>query len=280
LSPSKPRYAELVPELPEVETVRRQLESVLLGAQIERVTTSRANYFFVTPPQTLRARLVGRTVQQLTRHGKYLIAHLDDDTRLLMHLGMTGQFVAKELPRDEHVHVVVHLSKQRCLTLRDVRKFGKVEWIGAGKESRRLAKLGPDALTISAEELLGRLKGRKVAIKTAILDQNVWAGVGNIYADEGLYRARLSPLRSASSLRKSQVVKLVTEIQELLRQAIAHGGSTINDYLKPDGELGGFQDFHQVYGKTGQPCPRCGHLIARTVLAGRSTHYCSSCQKA
>lgn len=274
------RYAPYVPELPEVETVRRQLESVLVGAQIERVTTSGPNYFFVTPPRTLRARLVGRTVQQLTRHGKYLIAHLDDDARLLMHLGMTGQFVAKELPHDEHVHVVVQLSKRRFLTLRDVRKFGKVEWIGAGKESRRLTKLGPDALSASADELMKRLKGRSVAIKTALLDQNVWAGVGNIYADEGLYRARVSPLTSSSTLRKSRVATLVEEIQSLLRQAIAHGGSTINDYLKPDGELGGFQDFHQVYGKTGLPCPHCGTPITRTVLDGRSTHFCLSCQKA
>lgn len=268
-----------MPELPEVETVRRQLATVLVGARIERVVTSRSNYFFVTPPRTLRARLVGRTVQQLTRHGKYLIAHFDDDTRLLLHLGMTGQFVAKELPHDEHVHVVVHLSQRRIVTLRDVRKFGKVEWIGVGKESPRLAKLGPDALTTSPDELMMRLKGRKVAIKTALLDQNIWAGVGNIYADEGLYRSQMSPLKSASTLRKTQVTTLVAEIQSLLRQAIAHGGSTINDYLQPDGELGGFQDFHQVYGKTGLPCPSCGSPIARTVLGGRSTHYCSICQK-
>ncbi|HXS15834.1 MAG TPA: bifunctional DNA-formamidopyrimidine glycosylase/DNA-(apurinic or apyrimidinic site) lyase [Polyangiaceae bacterium] len=268
-----------MPELPEVETVRRQLEPVLLGARIEDVTTSRPNYFFVTPPRTLRARLLGRVVQQLTRHGKYLIAHLDNDTRLLMHLGMTGQFVAKALPKDEHVHMVVHLSKQRCLTLRDVRKFGKVEWIAAGCESERLAKLGPDALSTDPVELMGRLKTRKVAIKTALLDQNIWAGVGNIYADEGLYRARISPLKPASTLRRNQVVTLVTEIQALLGQAIAQGGSTINDYLKPDGELGGFQDFHQVYGKTGLPCPNCGSLIARVVLGGRSTHYCARCQK-
>lgn len=269
-----------MPELPEVETVRRQLEKVVVRARIDDVFTNRPSYFFVTHPRTLRARLLGRTVQRLTRHGKYIIAHLDDDARLLLHMGMTGQFVAKRLPPDDHVHVVLHLSKNRFLTLRDVRKFGKVEWIGHGQESARLAKLGPDALKIRPEDLLEKLRTRKIAVKTAILDQSVWAGVGNIYADEGLYRAHISPLQPASSLRPRQVATLCTEIQALLRQAIALGGSTINDYLKPDGELGGFQDFHQVYGKTGLPCPRCDRPILRVVLGGRSTHYCQVCQKA
>lgn len=268
-----------MPELPEVETVRRGLAPVLVGACIEQIYTARNSYFFVTPPKTLKARLLGRGVRDLLRHGKYLVALLDDDSKLLLHLGMTGQFVAKQLPRDEHVHIELSLSNQRHITFRDVRKFGKVEWIPKGKDSKRLTKLGPDALVTNTAWLLSKLKERKIPIKTALLDQSIWAGVGNIYADEGLYRSRVNPNRPSSSLSRAQVNALRTHIQKLLEQAIIAGGSTINDYLMPDGQLGGFQNFHHVYGKTGAPCPKCGELIQRITLGGRGTHFCARCQK-
>ncbi len=268
-----------MPELPEVETVRRQLARVLEGARIVRVETSRPNYFFVTSPSVLKNRLMGRRVSALRRHGKYLLADLDDGAKLLLHLGMTGQFVAHSLPQDGHVHVVLHLGKKRCITLRDVRKFGKIEWIPPGKTSKRLLKLGPDALELSSEELQLRLKKRRLAIKPALLDQGVWAGVGNIYADEGLFRAGIRPQKPANRLSQPQVDRLRRAIVGLLREAIAQGGSTINDYVRPDGELGGFQDFHQVYGKAGLPCPNCTRPIVRTVLGGRGTHFCRHCQK-
>ena len=268
-----------MPELPEVETVRRQLARVLEGAQITGLKTSKHNYFFVTPPRALKTKLVGRTVERLERHGKYLIAHLDDDSRLLLHLGMTGQFVAGTLPHDAHIHVILQLSNQHSITLRDVRKFGKIEFIAAGKTSKRLNKLGPDALSTSHAWLTERLGTRRIPIKTAVLDQSIWAGVGNIYADEALYRCKIAPERLASRLKSAEIRRLLETTQTLLKQAIEQGGSTINDYIRPDGELGGFQDFHQVYGKTGEPCPQCGQPIVRVVLGGRSTHFCKKCQR-
>ena len=268
-----------MPELPEVETVRRQLARVLEGSKIQQVETSVNSYFFVTPPKILVARLVGRRVDRLERRGKYLIAHLDNRSRLLLHLGMTGQFVAGHLPRDPHVHVILHLNKRKIVTLRDVRKFGKIEWIDRGAESERLTRLGPDALSVDTAFLQQKFRARKVPIKTAILDQKIWAGVGNIYADEGLYRARISPMRPAHRLTRPQIDRLRHEIQSLLIQAIEAGGSTINDYLKPDGELGGFQNFHVVYGKQDRPCPTCGRPIVRVALGGRGTHFCSKCQR-
>ena len=268
-----------MPELPEVETVRRGLAPILVGARIEEIFTARDSYFFVTSPRTLKARLLGRRVSELVRHGKYLVAQLDDESRLLLHLGMTGQFVAQRLPRDEHVHMELLLSNQKHITFRDVRKFGKVEWLPKGKESKRLTKLGPDALVTDSDWLRKKLKERKIPIKTALLDQSIWAGVGNIYADEGLYRSRINPSKQSSSLTRLQVDTLRTHIQKLLEQAILAGGSTINNYLKPDGKLGGFQNFHLVYGKTGAPCPQCGQLIVRITLGGRGTHFCARCQK-
>jgi formamidopyrimidine-DNA glycosylase len=192
---------------------------------------------------------------------------------------MTGQFTAGELTRDPHVHVVLRLTGRKVVTLRDVRKFGKIEWIAPGKSSQRLEKLGPDALLAQTPHLRARFSARSIPIKTALLDQGIWAGVGNIYADEGLYRAKISPTKNANRLKIREVDSLREEIQSLLLQAIEAGGSTINDYIKPDGELGGFQDFHRVYGKKDCPCPGCGTAIVRIVLGGRSTHYCPSCQK-
>jgi formamidopyrimidine-DNA glycosylase len=165
------------------------------------------------------------------------------------------------------------------VSFRDVRKFGKVEWLPAGKPSARLEKLGPDALSIQAEELQAALRGRRIAIKSALLNQTVLAGVGNIYADEALFSARIRPTRAAGKLTKGEVACLASEIRQLLARAVRSGGSTINDYLKPDGELGGFQDFHQVYGKGEKPCSVCEEPIVRKVIGGRSSHYCAVCQR-
>ncbi len=268
-----------MPELPEVETVRRQLEGALVGRKIKRVECSRPSYFFVTSPARLRGGLEGKTVRALARHGKAMVAHLSDESRLLLHLGMTGQLVAGPLEQDGHVHLILHLPKRKVISFRDVRKFGKVEWIPAGKSSRRLDKLGPDALSLSPEVLVEALRGRKVAIKSALLNQELLAGVGNIYADEALFSAKIRPTRAAGRLSRKEVEVLAREIRELLERAVSQGGSTINDYLKPDGELGGFQDFHRVYGKTGEPCVHCRTALIRKVIGGRSTHYCPTCQR-
>lgn len=268
-----------MPELPEVETVRRQLGPTLLGKKIARVECGRPSYFFLTPPRRLKAALEGKSVRTLDRLGKALIATLSDESRLLLHLGMTGQLVSRALPQDGHVHLVLCLAGGKIVSFRDVRKFGKVEWLPAGKASARLDKLGPDALHIESEQLHAALRGRRIAIKSALLNQTVLAGVGNIYADEALFAAGIRPTRPAGKLKKSEVENLASEIRQLLSRAVRSGGSTINDYLKPDGELGGFQDFHRVYGKGGEPCPVCEKPICRKIIGGRSSHYCSACQR-
>lgn len=268
-----------MPELPEVEVTRRQLSRHWVGETIASVWTSPPSYFFVTPPKELRRRLAGRTTAALTRHGKYILAHLDDGSRLLCHLGMTGQITARDVGDAKHQHLILELSSGKRITFIDPRKFGKVEWIGKGKTSERLERLGHDALSISLLQFQAALRRRSAATKTALLNQSVLAGVGNIYADEALYRAKVSPLRSTRELSQGELSRLLREIQAILKESVKRGGSTINDYMKPDGELGGYQDFHRVYGRSGEPCRSCKQLIVRVVLSGRSTHYCPQCQR-
>ncbi len=269
-----------MPELPEVEVTRRRLEPRWVGHTIERVTVGPKSYFFVTPPSTLKRRLQGRTTTALSRHGKYLVAQLDDGSRLLCHLGMTGQLFATEEPSatDPHVHLALSFASGR-LVFRDVRKFGKVEWIAPGGTSARLEKLGPDALAITPDELHARLRKRRIPIKTALLDQAVLAGVGNIYADEALFRASIRPTRVAARLSRAACVTLCEAIRAVMRSAIRAGGSTIADFRHPDGGSGAYQQNHLVYGKGGAPCPACGAELRRIVLSQRSTHFCVRCQK-
>jgi len=267
-----------MPELPEVEVTRRELLPAWEGQRIVSVWASRPNYFFLTPPTVLKRRLEGRKTLTLRRHGKYILASLDDGSELLCHLGMTGRITAERIARDQHVHLILELTRGR-ITFRDVRKFGKVEWIAKGASSPRLDKLGPDALDIGPAAFQAALARRRTPIKAALLSQDVLAGVGNIYADEALFSARIGPRRPSSSLSPVEARRLLKVVRTLLERAIQSGGSTINDYLKPSGELGGFQDFHRVYGKTGQRCPRCRGEIVREVLGGRSTHHCPSCQR-
>lgn len=267
-----------MPELPEVEVTRRELQAEWEGQTIENVWAGRPSYFFLTPPRVLKKRLQGRTTLSLRRHGKYILAGLDDGSELLCHLGMTGRITAEPIARDEHVHLVLELTRGQ-ITFRDVRKFGKVEWIASGTSSPRLDKLGPDALDIGPAAFHAALAARRAPIKAALLSQDVLAGVGNIYADEALFAARIAPTRPSASLSSTETRLLLGIVKRLLGKAIESGGSTINDYLKPSGELGGFQDFHRVYGKTGEKCSRCGAIILRQVLAGRSTHYCAKCQR-
>ncbi len=274
-----------MPELPEVEVVRRQLARVVVSRTIGEVWTAKNSYFFVTPPKKLASALSGRRIDALERHGKYLLFLLDDGARLLAHLGMTGQITTRPLEKDAHVHLLVQLGPAgrtktgATLTFRDVRKFGKVEWIAPGKSSPRLDKLGPDALGLDGDLLFECTRRRKIPIKSALLDQSITAGVGNIYADEALFDARIRPTRAAHTLRRAEADVLARAVTAILSTSVSRGGSTINDYIQPDGELGGFQDFHRVYGKTGQPCPNCGAPLVRVVLGGRSTHYCKVCQK-
>jgi formamidopyrimidine-DNA glycosylase len=291
-----------MPELPEVETTRRSIAPHLIGRTIAEVITTKASYFFLTPPRELAKKLTGRRVEDLVRRGKYLLLELDDGARVLLHLGMTGQlFTASArsvrllnatrsgalLPEaqtafepDLHTHLMLTFADQgERVLFRDVRKFGKVQWLAKDAHDPRLTKLGVDALEASGSLLYEKTRGRKTSIKTFLLDQAVLAGVGNIYADEALFRAGIRPTRPARTLTKAQSERLALEIVAVLQRSIETGGSSISDYVSADGSDGGYQHERKVYSRTGEPCSVCGTKIKRIVLGARSSHYCPSCQK-
>ena len=295
------RYTQAVPELPEVEVTRRRLSPLLVGRLIERVETTKDSYFFLTKPDALKRRLTGRTVRELKRLGKYLLAELDDGDRLLLHLGMTGQlfssavssvrlFSAKtrgslppealrEFKADAHTHLSLHFADGGPSVLfRDVRKFGKVLLIRAGARDPRLDKLGVDALSANGENLFVAARARKIPIKSLLLDQGVIAGIGNIYADEALFLAKVRPTRSARRVTARQCQAIVSAAKRVMERSIETGGSSISDYVTPDGSDGGYQNERKVYARKGLPCLVCKTPIRRVVIATRSTHYCPECQ--
>jgi formamidopyrimidine-DNA glycosylase len=291
-----------VPELPEVEVTRRQIEPLLIGRRIRKVHTTKPSYLFITPPTQLRRSLSGRTVGALVRRGKYLVAQLDDGSRLVVHLGMTGQLFSESatsprlmsstarsaLPPEEqrcfrpdaHTHLRISFEDAGPeVLLRDVRKFGKLMWLRAGEKHPRLDRLGIDALEITGEPLFAAGRKRKIAIKNLLLDQSVLAGVGNIYADEALFLAGVRPTRAAGRVTRSECERLAQTIRQVLERSIETGGASIRDYVTPDGSDGGYQFERWVYARKGERCDRCGEAIRRIVLGQRSTHYCPSCQK-
>jgi formamidopyrimidine-DNA glycosylase len=291
-----------VPELPEVEVTRRRIEPRLVGRRVERVATTRPSYFFLTPPARLRRGLTGRTVTDLERRGKYLVAALDDGSRLLLHLGMTGQlFTAgassarllsaarraslgpEEQPHfapDAHTHLQLFFADGGPPVLfRDVRKFGKVQLLAPGEEADRLLRLGVDALELDGAGLYAATRGRGVAIKTLLLDQSVVAGTGNIYADEALHLAGVRPRRPARRVSGAECRAIADAMRAVMRRSIETGGSSISDYVGPDGADGAYQDERRVYAREDEPCYACGTRIRRIVLGQRSAHYCARCQR-
>jgi formamidopyrimidine-DNA glycosylase len=291
-----------VPELPEVEVTRRRIEPLLVGRRISKVFTTRPSYFFLTPPARLERELAGRVVTALERRGKYLLAALDDGRRLLLHLGMSGQLFAENAtsPRllsaskrssltpdaqrafapDRHTHLRVEFDDGGpALFFRDVRKFGKVRLLGATDREPRLDRLGVDALSAVGADLFGAARKRKVAIKSVLLDQAVIAGTGNIYADEALFLAGIRPRRQAARLSRRECDALVSALQRVLLRSIETGGSSISDYVLPDGSDGAYQDERRVYARGGEPCSVCGSKIRRIVIGARGTHFCPVCQR-
>jgi formamidopyrimidine-DNA glycosylase len=292
-----------MPELPEVEVTRRQIEPLLLGRDIAHVRTTADSYFFLTRPRVLARRLRGRRVERLERQGKYLIAHLDGGDRLLLHLGMTGQLFSAGAasPRllrsaalaalppglqregfvpDLHTHLRLRFADGGPeIYFRDARKFGKVQLLRSNERSPRLDKLGVDALLAKGADLYRATRTRKAPIKTVLLDQAVLAGVGNIYADEALFLAGARPTKSARLLSHAACVQLIEAVQRVLLRSIETGGSSISDYVQPDGSDGGYQDERHVYGREGEPCKACGERIRRIVLGQRSSFHCPKCQR-
>jgi formamidopyrimidine-DNA glycosylase len=290
-----------MPELPEVEITRRRIAPLLVGRRIASVRTTAPSYFYLTPPATLRRRLPGRSVQNMERRGKYLIAALDDGQRLLVHLGMTGQLFAENarsvrllssaaraslapeeqavFSPDEHTHLQLHFDDGGPgVMLRDVRKFGKVRLLAPGDREPRLEKLGLDALDVTGEHLFRASRRRKVAIKSLLLDQSVLAGVGNIYADEALFLAGVRPTRRGLRATRAECERIAQGLRRVLTRSIETGGSSISDYVGPDGRDGRYQDERKVYARTGQPCLVCDTQIVRKTVGQRGTHYCTRCQ--
>ncbi|WP_374430734.1 bifunctional DNA-formamidopyrimidine glycosylase/DNA-(apurinic or apyrimidinic site) lyase [Tabrizicola sp.] len=283
-----------MPELPEVETVRRGLLPVLEGATISRAEVNRPDLRWPLP-ERMAERLTGRRVTALRRRSKYILADLDSGETLLVHLGMSGRmlisgaqlgsFYHDHPAPQKHDHVVLHMGNGARITFNDARRFGAMDLMPTERaaEHMLLKDLGPEPFGNDFNEpyLAGRLKGRKTPIKAALLDQRIVAGLGNIYVAETLYRARISPLRLAGDLKPRQVQALVPTIREVLAEAIEAGGSSLRDFRQANGELGYFSKHFQVYDREGDACetPGCKGTITRTVQSGRSSFWCPSCQR-
>jgi len=269
-----------MPELPEVQTVVNTLIPRLLGRRIVRVVHLRPD--IVTPADfPLARRLKGRTIESIHRRAKRIVFTLDSGDSFYIHLGMSGRLTIEEsqVAIPQHTHLIVELESHATggmqLRLQDPRRFGGIWWIG--NESAD-GEIGPDALAIRPKQLAERLARTKRAIKNALLDQRVIAGLGNIYVDESLFDAGIHPLTPANELSPAQIARLNRSIKTVLRRALRHRGSTLRDYVDAEGGKGAFQTLHKVYDRAGQPCRACRREIERIVLGGRSTCFCPKCQ--
>jgi formamidopyrimidine-DNA glycosylase len=261
-----------MPELPEVETVVRTVAPRMTG---RRILSAEFHSRFVTPGnrKLLASRLAGRRVESVRRRGKFIVISLDQGT-LAVHLGMTGRLLVSAQP-GQHTYGVFTLEDGQVL-YDDPRQFGRIEWsAGAPK---RVGALGPEPLEIGLEEFRGRLK-RRARIKPLLMNQTFLAGMGNIYADESLFKAGIHPLAIAAKLTAARAARLHQAIRDTLGEAIAMGGSSVSDYVDANGERGWFQVQHCVYGREGEPCRRCGTAIRKIVVAQRGTHFCTKCQR-
>jgi formamidopyrimidine-DNA glycosylase len=283
-----------MPELPEVETVRRGLSPVMEGAVIALARANRPDLRWPLP-ENLAGRLTGQRVLAIRRRSKYLLADLSSGETLLIHLGMSGRMLVSgatlgafhhDHPAPEkHDHVVLDMESGARITFNDARRFGAMDLMPteATEAHWLIHDLGPEPLGNNFDEtyLVARLKGRSTPVKAALLDQKLVAGLGNIYVSEALYRAGISPLRLAGNISAARVARLVPAIRAVLTEAIEAGGSSLRDHRQTSGELGYFQHSFRVYDREGQPCPTpgCNGTIRRSVQSGRSSFHCPSCQR-
>jgi formamidopyrimidine-DNA glycosylase len=302
-----------MPELPEVETVARGVHDRVNGERIVNAWFSEKPEPFKTPPAEMADTLADRTIEQVRRVGKHIVFDLspinkpgnnqpvpEDEVQWIVHLGMTGRLLVSEasIPVPPHTHGILHLSSGRELRFVDARRFGRMGLHrstgtgpsepeeGAGPAARQekakgpgFAGMGREPLTISQDDFRALFHGRKTSIKGALLNQKLLHGVGNIYADESLFRAGIRPRRMAGRLTRAELDRLRANLVAVLKAAIALGGSSVSDYVDADGVRGFFQLEHRVYMRGGEPCLVCGTPIRRIVVAGRGTHYCSMCQR-
>jgi formamidopyrimidine-DNA glycosylase len=279
-----------MPELPEVETVMRGLQARLLGRTISRALVHRPDLRWAFPPG-LAARLTGARVAGFRRRAKYILMRLDGADSVLIHLGMSGRMLIGPAGRNDiplHEHLTLETADGWRVGFVDPRRFGSVDLLATEAEDshRLLAGLGPEPLeaAFTPAVLSAALAGRRTPVKAALLDQGTVAGLGNIYVCEALFRAGISPLRRADTVAGARAMRLVAAIKATLAEAIAAGGSSLRDYVQPDGELGYFQHAWKVYGRTGEPCERCPGPsacagVCRIVQSGRSTFYCRRTQR-
>jgi formamidopyrimidine-DNA glycosylase len=273
-----------MPELPEVETIRRNLVRTVKGKRISRLTVHQpAMVKREVAPALLAKKVRGRTIISVNRRGKALLLILDSGDAMVFRLGMTGQMLwsqpRKPVRRDKHTHVIMDLGGGERLLFRDSRRFGEVYLTGRDNIENVLGMGAEPLLKSFTPDALRRITDSAMKIKPLLMDQTRIAGIGNIYADEILFEAGIHPCVPAQSIRGRKIHKLHQSIRSILREAIACQGDTVSDYRTAFGESGGYQCNHRVYQRTGEPCIRCGTTIERMRLGGRSSHYCPNCQK-
>jgi formamidopyrimidine-DNA glycosylase len=276
-----------MPELPEVETIRAQLAPRLEGRTLEHVEIADPRLTRPEPPEAIAAALEGERIARVSRRGKYLVFEFESGRHLLVHLRMTGNVehpAQGGLAADPYRRAVVRLDDGSDLAYRDVRRFGTWDLLEPGELEDYFAvrRLGrePLARSFTTRALTQALEGRRAPIKAALLDQRAAAGVGNIYADEALWRARIHPLRPAGSLTPDEIARLRKSIRAALEMGISRQGATLRDYRDPEGRRGRAQDEFRVYGREAEPCSRCGTPIEKTRAGGRGTWFCPHCQSA
>ncbi len=287
-----------MPELPEVETVARGVQARVHGDRIVEVWLGRHREPFKTPPANMAKGLEGRAILSVRRLGKHIVCDLgaaasslvaarrastpspQPEAQWIVHLGMTGRLLVTppDAPVAAHTHARLTLESGRELRFVDPRRFGRLEWRDL-RRSKLFTPPGAEPLEIDSEEFAALFRKRKLPVKAALLNQALLSGVGNIYADESLFRAGLRPRRSAGRLTRAELERLRRALRKVLRQAISLGGSSVSDYVDANGVRGFFQLEHRVYQRTGEPCHVCGTPIRRIIVSGRSTHYCPTCQR-
>ena len=283
---SRASLEDQMPELPEVETVARGLQAVLPGRRILGVRLGKTD--FIEKPAELAQQLPGRRITKVRRYGKFLILDLDPTERegppisVLIHLGMTGQMIAclPEARIEPHTHAFFSLDDGRELRYTDIRRFGRMRLLSNGDHEKILGVLGVDPLEAREAEFHARIARRRARIKALLLDQHVLRGMGNIYTDESLFRARIHPKRLGANLKSEELHQLFRSVRAVLREAIRLRGSSVSDYVDSNGQPGEFQLRHRVYQREGEKCARCGARIQRTIVAGRSSYFCPGCQRA
>jgi formamidopyrimidine-DNA glycosylase len=281
-----------MPELPEVETVARGLRQTMLGRRILSVTLGKTD--FIDDPAALEQHLPGRQIEAVERYGKFMLLRLSPvngssraatngdavPASLLVHLGMTGHIASALAAQalEKHTHVTMLLDDGRELRYTDARRFGRIAYLTKDLLAEELAGCGADPLEVSNDKFAARICGRRARIKALLLDQSVLRGVGNIYADESLWKAKIHPARLGAKLGRKEAETLRRALQEILQKAIVLRGSSISDFLDAEGEPGEYQRHHRAYGREGKSCYRCKTAIRRAIVAGRSSYFCPRCQ--